>query len=47
MDLLEYPIEYHKPVDGEKLLTCAIVLCIVGIFIYMWKRRGLPVTFRH
>lgn len=47
MDLLEYPIEYHKPVDGEKLFLSVCVIGVCVVLALLWKRRGLPVSIRH
>lgn len=39
MELLEYPIEYHKPVEGEKLIVFCVLCFAVIALIILWARR--------
>ncbi len=41
MELLEYPIEYHKPVEGEKLIVfCIVCFAVIGLVLSWARRKG-------
>jgi hypothetical protein len=45
MDLLEYPIEYHKPVEGEKqIVFCVICIAMIGFIWFLKCRKGAAFT---
>ncbi len=45
MELLEYPIEYHKPVEGEKqIVFCIMCIAIIGFIWCLKYRKGAAFT---
>lgn len=41
MDVLDYPIEYHRPIENDKLLLMGILSVVFLILVFaMNERRG-------
>lgn len=55
MDLLEYPIEYRRPMEEEKLLILNVISIILILIVFAMSLRGgrarhyqtLPPSERH
>lgn len=55
MDILEYPIEYHRPMEEEKLLILSVISIILILIVFAMNLRGgrgrpyqtMPPSVRH
>jgi hypothetical protein len=55
MDLLEYPIEYRRPMEEEKLLILSVISIILILIVFAMNLRGgrarpfqtMPPSARH
>ena len=55
MDLLEYPIEYRRPMEEEKLLILSVISIILILVVFAMNLRGgrarpfqtMPPSARH
>jgi len=55
MDILEYPIEYRRPMEEEKLLILSVISIILILIVFAMSLRGgrarpfqtMPPSARH